>query len=74
MVKLQVEDIVIRYKSLWDLHKKVRRALDKILARQTKLENELKLLKKKEKTLEKFLAFNQNNADLVPYAIETVNS
>ena len=47
MVKLQVDDIVIRYKSVMDLHRKIYRALGKISAKQTKLENEMKLLKKK---------------------------
>ena len=73
MVKLQVDDIVIRYKSLMDLHRKIRRALEKVKARQDKLRNELKFLKKKEKTLNRFLGFRENNADMVPYATETVN-
>jgi DNA repair ATPase RecN len=74
MVKLQIDDIVIRYKSLMDLHMKIRRALDKVYARQDKIEKELKWLKKKEKALKRFLGLKTNNADMVPYATETVNS
>ncbi len=74
MVKLQIEDMVIRYKSVLDLHKKIQRALNKVYAKKSKIEKEMKKLKRKEKTLKKFLGFKENNAEMVPYAIETVNS
>jgi hypothetical protein len=74
MVKLQIEDIVIRYKSVLDLHEKIQRALNKIYTKKSKIEKEMQRLKRKEKTLKKFLGFKENNADRAPYAIETVNS
>ena len=74
MEKLQVDDTVIRYKSVLDLHKKIYRALNKVHAKKNKLEKEMQRLKRKEKTLKKFLGFKENNADRAPYAIETVNS
>jgi len=56
-----------------DLHGKIRRELDKIQARQDKLDQEKKWLKRKEKTLKRFLGFKENNTDMVPYGIETAN-
>jgi len=74
MVKLQIDDIVIRYRSVLDLRRKILTALNKVHARHAKLEKDLKWLKRKEKTLNRFLGLRENNADMVPYAIETVNS
>lgn len=73
MEKLQIDDIIIRYKSVMDLHKKIYRALDKVHAKQSKLVKELKWLKRKEKTLKRFLGLRTRNADMVPYAVETVD-
>ena len=74
MEKLQIGDIVIRYKSLTNLEWKIERALDKVHARQEKLIQELRWLKRKEKTLKRFLGLRGNKGEMEPYAIETVNS
>ncbi len=70
MEKLQIDDIVIRYKSVLDLHKKIYRALNKVYAKKSKIEKEMQRLKRKEKNLKKFLGFKENNSEMVPYAIE----
>jgi len=74
MQKMQIDGIVIRYKSVLDLHKKTYRALEKVGAKKIKIGNEIKRLKRIEKALKRFLGGKQINTETVPYAIETVNS
>lgn len=73
MEKLEIEGVVIRYKSVLDLNQKVKRVLSRLTSQKERYLKEMKRLKKREKTLKKFLGYKENNPEKVPHVLQTID-
>ena len=58
-MKIEIEGIEITYKSVLDLNEKVRTSLLETKKERTAIETKFRLLRKREKFLEKFLGTNK---------------